>query len=548
MEAAPRRVFIVGPSGSGKSELAGRLARALGYRDLDIDAEIEARIGMSIGEFMPRFGQPSFRAIEAATLATACAADGVVVATGGGIVLDPANWTRMRAGGAIICLNAAPEVLAERITRHAASGDASAVRPLLDGDAVERLRAQLEVRDPLYAQADFSLATDQLTPDQVCERIAAAVRELAPPGRLASFSFATAGDRSDIHVGVGALNFAPLIARQRWPQARRIWLVTDSNVGAHWAGPVGELFKAGGFEVREVVVPAGEASKSLQKVAELCEDLTTGGATRRDLMVALGGGVVGDLAGFVAAVTLRGLSLMQIPTSLLAMVDSSVGGKTGVNTTGGKNMVGAFYQPGLVIIDPRFLDTLPAEELRSGMAEIIKHAWIQPSTPLGGETLFRSLEAVDQLDALNAGALADIVALNVAIKHSVVQADERETGLRMILNFGHTAGHAIEADGYRYRHGEAVGLGMLVAARLSESLGRVGPDAHGALTEMLATTGLPTRIDGSTDEVIGNLARDKKNLDGSQRWILLGAPAGVEIVSGVDLDLVREALRFNGAS
>jgi 3-dehydroquinate synthetase len=210
-------------------------------------------------------------------------------------------------------------------------------------------------------------------------------------------------------------------------------------------------------------------------------------------------------------------------------------------------MVGAFYQPGLVVIDPRFLTTLPAAELRSGMAEVIKHAWIQPSTPLGGETLFRTLENLDHLEGLDAASLAEIVALNVAIKHSVVQADERETGLRMILNFGHTAGHAIEADGYRYRHGEAVALGMLVAARLSETMGRVGPDVHGALTEMLATTGLPTRIDGNADEITSNMARDKKNLDGSQRWILLKSPSGVEVVSGVDVELVRAALLFNGA-
>lgn len=547
MAAAPRRVFIVGPSGSGKSELAGRLAAALGYRALDVDVEIEATIGMSIGEFMPRFGQPAFRAIESATLAEACAADGVVVATGGGIVLDPTNWTRMRAGGAIVGLSAEPEVLAERVLRHAANSGASAVRPLLAGDAVERLREQLNVRGPLYAQADFTLATDAMTPDEVCERVTAAVRELAPDGRLARLSFATAGERSDIHVGVGALEHTPVLARQRWPRARRIWLITDTNVAVDWAACVSELFGAGGFDVRLLAVSPGEDSKSLHLVAELCETLTTEGATRRDVVVALGGGVVGDLAGFVAAITLRGLSLMQIPTSLLAMVDSSVGGKTGVNTGGGKNMVGAFYQSGLVVIDPRFLSTLPAVELRSGMAEVIKHAWIQPSTPLGGETLFRILEAMDHVETLDAAALAEIVALNVAIKHSVVQADERETGLRMILNFGHTAGHAIEADGYRYRHGEAVALGMLVAARISETMGQTGPDVHGALIEMLATTGLPTRIDGNANEIIGNMARDKKHLDGSQRWILLNSPSGVEIVSGVELERVRAALRFHGA-
>jgi 3-dehydroquinate synthetase len=229
------------------------------------------------------------------------------------------------------------------------------------------------------------------------------------------------------------------------------------------------------------------------------------------------------------------------------MVDSSVGGKTGVNTSGGKNMVGAFYQPGLVVIDPVFLSTLPSEELSSGLAEVIKHAVIQPSTPYGGETLMRRLEATLTLDQLDQESLANVIAINVSIKHSVVQADERETGLRMILNFGHTAGHAIEADGFRYRHGEAVGLGMLVAARISELLSRTGPDLRGALDELLREAGLPTRLDGDAERIITAMARDKKNLDGSQRWILPCAEGGVEIVAGVALPLVRAALESVGA-
>jgi 3-dehydroquinate synthase len=547
MPIAPPRVFVIGPSGSGKSTVARRLADMLGYRAVDIDENIEARLGMPIGEFMPRFGEPAFRAVESQVLAEACRAEDVVVATGGGVVLDPANWTAMRPQSAILALAAEPEVLAMRVAGHMELAGASAVRPLLTGDAVERLRGQLAVRGQLYAQADVTITTDERTPDEVCELACEALRRLSVPGRPALLSMATPTERSDIHVAAGALQHAPALTAQRWPHARCIWLISDANVAAAWADCVEQSFVGQGFDVHVLVVPPGETSKSMAQVGALCEALTTGGVSRRDVIVALGGGVVGDVGGFVAAIALRGLPLVQVPTSLLAMVDSSVGGKTGVNTAGGKNMVGAFYQPGLVVIDPVFLSTLPSEELRSGLAEVIKHAVIQPSTPYGGETLLRMLEASPAIGRLDQETLAGIIALNVSIKHSVVQADERETGLRMILNFGHTAGHAIEADGYRYRHGEAVGLGMLVAARLSELLGRTGPDLRGALFELLGEAGLPTRVDGDADQIMATMAHDKKNLDGAQRWILPCPEGGVEIVSGVSPQLVRAALVSIGA-
>jgi 3-dehydroquinate synthase len=294
------------------------------------------------------------------------------------------------------------------------------------------------------------------------------------------------------------------------------------------------------------MVAPGEPSKSLGEVTRLCDDLTLGGASRQDVVVALGGGVTGDLAGFVASICLRGLSLMQIPSSLLAMVDSSVGGKTGVNMPVGKNLVGAFYQPGMVLIDPRLLETLPQPEYRSGMAEVIKHALIQPSTPLGGTDLLETLSTLD-VDPLPRDAVAALLERNVAIKHSVVQADERESGLRMILNFGHTAGHAIEADGYRYRHGEAVALGLIVASRVAAALDRVERDYVTRVETLIERAGLPTRLEGAADAVLGRLSRDKKNVDGALHWILPRADGIVEPVTDVPIDVIRAALTDTGA-
>jgi 3-dehydroquinate synthetase len=229
------------------------------------------------------------------------------------------------------------------------------------------------------------------------------------------------------------------------------------------------------------------------------------------------------------------------------MVDSSVGGKTGVNLPAGKNLAGAFYQPGVVVIDPEFMSTLPVAEYRSGMAEVVKHGLIQPSTPLGGNDLLEQLESV-ALQPIPQDIVADVLARNVAIKHSVVQADERESGLRMILNYGHTVGHAIEADGYRYRHGEAIALGLIVVNRIARRMGRVDDAAVARVESLLAAAGLPTRFEGHVDNVLNRLARDKKNIDGSLHWVLPHSFGGVDLVIGVAFEVVLAALLDTGAS
>lgn len=545
--AFPKRVILVGPSGSGKSELAARLARKLGYTAVDTDALIEQRIEMPVFEFFARFGEPAFRAIESDVLAEACGLDSVVVATGGGVVTVEHNWMAMRPESCIIGLIAQPETLVLRVNAQSAGGDASAVRPLLAGDPLQQIRNQLEVRGPLYRQADFTVDTDELDPDAVAEQAAAM---LVGQDALPSPQMTLPGvvDRSDIYVGDGVAGNVARLAKQRWPGSKHAWIITDSNIGPRWSATVTGHFDSAGYTSTVLTVPAGETSKSFRQVEELCNAITGERANRRDVVVALGGGVVGDLAGLVASICLRGLSLIQIPTSLLSMVDSSVGGKTGINTPAGKNLVGTFNQPGIVLVDPTFLSTLPSAEYRSGMAEVIKHSIIQPSTPLGGTSLHQQLAGSSGLDPVDPDMIVDVLARNVAIKHSVVQADERESGLRMILNFGHTTGHAIEADGYRYRHGEAVGLGMLVAAHMALELERVNRTWVDGLESTLARAGLPTRLEGDISEIVGRLGHDKKNVGGTQHWILPLGEEGVEIVTGIEVGMVERALRDIGGS
>lgn len=541
MADLPARIVLIGPSGAGKSSLARALGDRWGRPVIDTDDDITQRIGMPITELFGRFGEPAFRAIEREVVAAACRVGPAVIATGGGAVLAEENWAAWRPDSIVVGLTADPATLVSRVRQQAGTDGRVAERPLLAGDAESRIRDLMTSRAAMYARADVTIDTTGLEWSAAVDAVADAVVAAARAGRTPRHSLLTPTGRSDIYVSTGASDLLGVAIRNRWPLAGRTWIVSDEQVAPLWADRVAATLGDAGLGVERLTVPAGESSKRLSEVERLCREMTAAGVTRRDVVVALGGGVVGDLAGFVASICLRGLPLVQLPTSLLAMVDSSVGGKTGVNLPAGKNLAGAFYQPGLVLIDPRFLATLPQAEYRSGMAEVIKHALIQTSTPLGGSDLIETLETV-ALDPLPDDRVVEVLARNVAIKASVVQADEREAGLRMILNFGHTAGHAIEADGYRYRHGEAIALGLLTVYGIASALGRVGPDSIERVRALLRRAGLPVELDTDIEQVLSNLSHDKKNVDGALHWVLPRAEGGVAIETGVPLTIVREAL------
>ncbi len=299
------------------------------------------------------------------------------------------------------------------------------------------------------------------------------------------------GDRSyPIHIGHGSLDeLGPAVRKATG--AERVMLVTVPPVAKHYAARVERSLRGAGLRSTRFVVPDGERTKNLRQVARLYDDMLEAGADRSSAVVALGGGVVGDLSGFVAATLLRGIPVVQVPTTLLSMVDSSVGGKTGVNVARGKNLVGAFHQPRLVWIDSATLETLPRRQFAAGMAEVIKHAAIRDAA------LFARLEEdLDAVLALEPRILVPILARNCEIKAEVVAQDEREAGVRMQLNFGHTLGHAVEAL-KRYRgvlHGEAVAMGMIFAARRSEELGLARGGTAERLAELVGRAGLPTEL------------------------------------------------------
>lgn len=359
--------------------------------------------------------------------------------------------------------------------------------------------------------------------------------------RVALGSAPGAADRSyDIAIGRGLIAGAAPFLTER-VKAKHAVVITDSGVTAH-AQRVAAALTAGNLRYDVLTVPAGEASKSLAEAERLWNELVALKADRTTAIVAVGGGVVGDLAGFVAASFARGLDFLQIPTTLLAQVDSSVGGKTGVNLPAAKNIVGAFWQPRGVLIDLDVLATLPEREYRSGLAEVVKYGVILDAA------FFEYLEQhADELAARDAAALEHVIARSCRLKADVVEKDERElTGLRAVLNYGHTFCHAIETvSGYgTYLHGEAVAIGMMCASRLAESLGRIGPDVTGRQRELLVRLGLPTEVTGLDHEaLLAAMARDKKVEHGKLRFVLPSRLGHVELVSGVDPVLVRRAMR-----
>lgn len=544
IDELPRRVILIGLSGTGKTSLAPLLAERLGFEPVDTDAQVEARFGCSIPEIFERFGEPVFRAAERQALLSACARERVVISTGGGVILDEANWVAMRPGSVVVHLQASPETIVERLRRQWGS-DPRFVRPLLRGDEPEkRIEALWNERGALYARADLTVQTDEKSLEAVAREIEAAVRARARGGLVPVVSIGGASGRSDVYVAPGLLAELGRLARSRWTSARAAFVISDAAVWQHWGEAVSQALEEAGFQVQSATVPPGEESKSLSQVERLLDWLLEHRIDRGDIVVAVGGGVVGDLGGLVASLILRGVGLVQVPTSLLAMVDASVGGKTAVNHPRGKNLIGTFYQPHLVVADPLVLDSLPAAELRSGWAEVVKHAMIEvTATGQRPGVLLPLLEAAPlEGGELDADWLSQVIRRNIEIKAAVVQADEREAGLRRILNYGHTLGHAVEAAEYRYRHGEAVALGMRAVARMAAALGLAGQELVERQDRLLDRLGLPRHFAGSVDLVLERLAYDKKAVRGELTWILPVRPGEVVITREVPPEQVLAAL------
>lgn len=351
------------------------------------------------------------------------------------------------------------------------------------------------------------------------------------------------GSRSyPIHIAPGLLDQVGAYLKARHPNAD-FFIITDENVARLYRDPVSRSLTAAGVAAEFLIVPAGEPAKSFDQSQQLYTEMIRRSATRKSIVVALGGGVVGDLAGFVAATLFRGLGLIQIPTTLLAQVDSSVGGKVGINHPLGKNLIGAFHQPELVLIDPRALLTLPRREIVAGLAEVIKYGFIRDRNLL--ELLQTEIQSLLSLTDLE--LVGDIIEKCCAIKATIVQQDEREGGLRALLNFGHTVGHALEAaTGYQvFLHGEAVLIGMKAALRLSETTHHLAAEEAARGLAFLGSFQIPAIPDTIGAEVLRlSLKKDKKRTRSGQNWILLKNPGQAFIASDVSPEQEIAVLEF----
>jgi shikimate kinase / 3-dehydroquinate synthase len=533
------QVILTGFMATGKSEVGRRLARRLGRPFVDLDKMVEAAAGKTVASIFAAEGEARFRQLERGAVEEACRVPDAVIATGGGTLLDPENRRRLASAGPIVCLSASPEEILRRI------GDAAS-RPLLaeanggpttKTDRLARIRGLLAERAPVYALATHAVDTAGLDVDAVVRRVCALVegRPVSEPGTTAERTEhvrVELGPRSySIVVGTGLLDeLGPRLAESGL--AGRCALVTSERIGALYRDRVVDSLAGAGFRATVVEIPDGEEHKNLAWLAVVCERLLEAGIERRTPVVALGGGVVTDLAGFAAATLLRGLPWVPVPTTLLGQVDAAIGGKTAVNQVLGKNLIGAFHQPRLVLADIDVLRTLPRRELVAGMAEVIKYAAIRDPALFG-----RLEESVGDLLALRPEDLVPVVAACARHKAAVVAEDEREErGARAVLNFGHTVGHAIEAltDYREWLHGEAVAIGMVAAARLSRGLGRCPASAVDRLERLLMRAGLPTEIPSGLAPAALALAMqtDKKSAGGRIRFVCLediGRTAFVEL-------------------
>jgi len=347
----------------------------------------------------------------------------------------------------------------------------------------------------------------------------------------------------EIRVGHGVLGSVGTHCREL-SLGRRVALVTDERVAKHYLQPVSASLAAAGFEVLEVVYPGGEGHKNLSGAEQIFAQLIEAGLDRGSWVLALGGGIVGDMAGFVAASYLRGVPCVQVPTTIVAQVDSSIGGKTGVNHALGKNLIGAFHPPRLVFVDTDVLRSLPREELVAGLAEVVKHGIIRDPE------LFAFLEEhIERVIDMSIGAdeLDWLIARNGAIKAAVVSVDEKEGGLRAILNYGHTIGHAIEAatDYTRYRHGEAVILGTLAVGEIAARRGLLAAGERRRHDALLERLGVPAGLgDVAADQILVRTLADKKRVDGTTRYILASAIGEVDIYDDVDDESALEAIQY----
>jgi shikimate kinase/3-dehydroquinate synthase len=562
-----RSIVLIGLMGSGKTSTGRRLAQELGLEFADADEEIETAAGMSITEIFARHGEDYFRNGERRVMARLLRGGPRVLASGGGAFMNEETRARIALSGISVWLKADHDVLWRRVRKRSH-------RPLLQGgDPEQTLRTLLERRYPVYALADVTVVSRDGPHEQAAEETIAGIEcflrsspGLTPPARPQSITVPDqqqgAGPQpfshqAQISVELGARTYSILIGagliaeagnhiRRLAPRAACA-IVTDENVAKLHLPTLERALDQAFIRHSKVIVAPGEGSKSFDVYAQVCNALIGARPERGDVIVALGGGVIGDLAGFAAATVRRGMRFIQVPTTLLAAVDAAVGGKTGINSPHGKNLIGAFHQPTLVIADTDTLATLPPREFRAGYAEVVKYGLI------GDAGFYAWLEANWRAVFAGGAARVHAIAASCQAKAAIVARDEHDEGERALLNLGHTFGHALERltsyDGARLVHGEAVAIGLACAFRFSARHGFCRLEDQARVEAHLQEVGLPVRMgcipgwNAGPEAILEAMYQDKKVEHGGLTFILARAIGDCFIAKTVEATEIRGFLQ-----
>jgi 3-dehydroquinate synthase len=481
---------------------------------VDLDEVIESNAAMSIAQIMGQQGETAFRDLETAALKEIIIAEESVIALGGGALLRSENRALAETHGTVVMLTAELSTLLERLK------DESGKRPLLAGDVGAKLTFLLAQHQEHYSSFPIQVSVDGKTVEQSASQMQI---------RLGRFHLHAMGEYDVLVQPVGQLgNFF----HERGLQNPLV--VTDENVGKFHAHNLLTSLREAGFAPNLLTVPAGEAHKNLETVQRLWHGFLELGLDRKSTVIALGGGVIGDMTGFAAATYMRGIHWVCVPTTLLSMVDASLGGKTGFDLPEGKNLVGSFYPPRLVLADPQVLSTLPERELISGLAEVVKHGII--SDPELFELCAHGLECLKT-------DLSSMVRRAMAVKIKVIEEDPYERGVRAALNLGHTVGHAVElVSKFELRHGEAIAIGMSAEAKLAEKLGVAEAGLSDKIGDVLLGLGLPVQIPEELPrpEILRAMRVDKKKNAKAIRFALPADIGNVKLVDVTDLEMVLD--------
>jgi len=509
-------IFLYGPSGVGKSTIGKTLARNLNLPFVDSDRVIEIRAGMSIPQIMEEQGEPRLREFETSALKQIINDQQSVIALGGGALLRDENRALVEHSGKVFLLMAELPTLVERLQNSAHK------RPLLAGDLKLKLTSYLEGRAEHYASFPLKVHVDEKSIEQVTHSVQVL---------LGRFHLRAMGDYDVIVQNVGIDELGELL---RLRGLQNPIIVTDERIARLHAENVLTALNKSGFDPKIVSVPAGEEYKNLNTISELWTSFLSYGLDRKSTVIALGGGVIGDMAGFAASTYMRGIRWVAVPTTLLSMVDASLGGKTGFDLPEGKNLIGSFFPPKLVLADPQVLKTLPPAEFISGLAEVVKHGII------ADPELFDI--CAQGLDCVKAD-LEQIVKQAMAVKIKIIEEDPYEKGFRAALNLGHTVGHAVElVSKFELRHGEAIGIGMAVEANYAERIGIAHKGLAKLIENALSKLELPVRIPDRLprQEILRAMWVDKKKNASSIRFALPAEIGRVELVEVRDIEKVLE--------